>query len=371
MHDVEITVIGAGVVGLAIASRLSQRSSRVLVVEKNSRYGMETSSHNSEVIHAGIYYTPDSLKATLCLEGNKELYSICTQYTISHKRITKLIIATSPHEVPTLENLRINALRNNVVLQFFEAHEVKKLEPHIQSFGALFSPNTGIISAHELMDYFFHTAKNNKTIMQFHCEVVAIEHTASGYKIFINENGTRSFITSKIVINAGGLYSDVIAAMAGINIDEEHYRLNFSRGNYFAVASSRANLISRLVYPAPSNESLGVHAVLDLGGRLKFGPDMEYLDGRVFDYSVDNNRKEMFVHAIKKILPHIAEEDITPDMCGIRPKLQRRGERQKDFVIAHERDKGLEGFVNLIGIESPGLTASPAIARYVENFFFH
>ncbi|MEK7263474.1 MAG: NAD(P)/FAD-dependent oxidoreductase [Bacteroidota bacterium] len=370
MNDFEITVIGAGVVGLAIASQLSQRSSRVLVVEKNSHYGMETSSRNSEVIHAGIYYTPDSLKAKLCVEGNIALYKLCRKHSLTHKRITKLITATSHEELPALETLRINAMQNDVALQFLNANEVQKLEPHIQSCGALFSPTTGIISAHELMSYFFHNAKNNTATMQFQCAVTGIEHYSGGYKILLNENGAHTFITSEKVINAAGLYSDTIAAMAGINIDEEQYRMNFSKGNYFAITSAKRNLISRLVYPAPSNESLGVHAVIDVGGRLKFGPDIEYIDGREFNYTVDKKRKSSFYTAIKKILPHISEDDISAEMCGIRPKLQRRGEPQRDFIIAHEKAKGLDGFVNLIGIESPGLTASPAIAHYVEKILY-
>ncbi|MBS4027382.1 MAG: NAD(P)/FAD-dependent oxidoreductase [Ignavibacteriales bacterium] len=370
MNDVEVTIIGAGVVGLAIASRLSQKSSRVAVLEKNEKYGMETSSRNSEVIHAGIYYPPDSLKAKLCVEGKNELYSICLENNIAHKQITKIIIATSESEIPTLELLYHNGMANGVELQMLDAKETNKLEPDITAVASIFSPSTGIISVHGLMDYFFHSIKNNGATLQHNCEVVGIEKISSGYKIFVKENGNRSSFTSEKIINAAGLFSDRIAGMAGIDIDGAKYRLTYCKGSYFAVTPSKSKLISRLVYPVPLVETLGVHALLDLGGRLKFGPDLEYLSKNTIGYTVDEKKRSDFSKAIQRMIPSITEDDIYPDMSGIRPKLQKMGEPQRDFVIVHEKERGLEGFINLIGIESPGLSSSPAIARYVEKMIF-
>lgn len=367
MPDVEITIIGAGVVGLAIAARLSERRRNVVVLEKNEKYGMETSSRNSEVIHAGIYYTPGSLKARLCVEGRDELYALCRKQNIPHRRITKIITATNETELKRLEAIYENGRKNGVELQMLDREETRRLEPNINTVGSIFSPLTGIISAHELMDYFYHVATTGGVIVQHRCEVVGIEPAADGYRIVINEGEALSSFTTERVINAAGLFADKIAAMVGIDPDAAGYRLHFAKGSYFAVAPSKSKLVSRLVYPPPGGESLGVHAVVDLGGRLKFGPDVEYLADRLLDYHVDESRRHVFGEAIRRILSAITDDDLTPDMAGIRPKLQRKGEPPKDFVIVHEHQRGLPGFINLIGIESPGLTASPAIARYVEQ----
>jgi len=369
MPDVEIAVIGAGVVGLAIASRLSANAAygRVVVLEKNPTYGMETSSRNSEVIHAGIYYTPGSLKARLCVEGRDELYAIARQHNIPHRRITKIITATTQDELPQLEAMFDNGTRNLVPLEVLDAKATLALEPNIRTVGSIYSPLSGVISVHALMDYLYHTALNAGAIVQHRCKVVGIEPKSNAYTLTLNENGRTSAITCEKVINAAGLHADEVAAMVGIDVDAAGYRLSYAKGSYFSVVPSKARLISRLVYPLPSNEGLGIHALVDLGGRLKFGPDLEYLSDRRLDYAVSEAKRKPFADAIRRIVPSIADEDIMPDMSGIRPKLQRKGEKPKDFVIVHERQRGLEGFVNLIGIESPGLTASPAIARYVER----
>ena len=245
-----------------------------------------------------------------------------------------------------------------------------KLEPNIRTEGALFSPQTGVINVHNLMDYFFYTTQSNGGMVQHRCRVIGICKNNNEYEIIYDEAGNKSSILSEIVINAAGLNSDLVAQMIGIDIDKEDLRLNYVKGSYFAVTPSKANLISRLVYPVPSNEGLGVHALMDWGGRLKFGPDIEYLEHRTIDYNVAVNKRHAFAESIRRILPGINDEDITPDMSGIRPKLQKKGEAARDFVIVHEKARGLSGFVNLIGIESPGLTSSPAIARYVEKLLF-
>jgi L-2-hydroxyglutarate oxidase LhgO len=367
MADFDIAVIGAGVVGLAIAARLSEKHPNLVVLERNEKYGMETSSRNSEVIHAGIYYPPGSLRATLCVEGREELYAICRQHNIAHKQVTKLITATNQEELKKLEPLYQNGLKNGVVLRMLDRAETLKLEPNINTVGAIFSPSTGILSAHELMDFFYRLALRNGATVQHRCEVVEMEPLKNGYRIMIEESSLRSTFTSEKVVNAAGLFCDRVAEMIGIDPDRSGYRLVFAKGSYFAVTSSKSRLLSRLVYPVPHDEGLGVHALVDLGGRLKFGPDLEYIQGDHFDYAVDESKRHAFGESIRHILPAVRDEDISPDMSGMRAKLQRPGGPPRDFVIVHERERGYEGFVNLIGIDSPGLTASPAIARYVEK----
>jgi L-2-hydroxyglutarate oxidase LhgO len=370
MPDFEIAVIGGGVVGLAIASRLSSKHPNLVLLEKNEKYGEETSSRNSEVIHGGIYYKPGSLKALLCVEGRERLYSLCKENKITFRQITKLITASTPEEVSKLDAIYENGTKNGVLLQILDAESTHRLEPNIRTYGALFSPTTGILSAHELMDYFYHTTLNNGANVQLRCPVVGVVKKPDGYELQIEDQGQRSSFTTELVINAAGLGSDLVAEMAGIDIDRAGYRMVYAKGSYFVVVPSKAKLVSRLVYPVPSAEGLGVHALMDLGGRLKFGPDVEYLNDRSLRYDVAEGKRNAFAESIRRILPAITDDDISPDMCGIRPKLQRKGEPVRDFVIVHEKERGLEGFVNLIGIESPGLTCSPAIARYVDDLLF-
>jgi len=367
MADFKIVIIGGGVVGLAIAARLSERHKNIVLLEKNTHYGMETSSRNSEVIHAGIYYPTGSLKAKLCVEGMSEIYSVCKANNIPHRRVTKLITASVPEDLPRIEKIFKTGTANGAELKMLSAGDALKLEPNIRSVGAIFSPNTGILSAHGLMDYYFHTAKNNGAVIQERCKVVGIGHRNGEYVLDLVENGAPSRLSAEIVINSAGLNADEIAAMVGIDIDAANYRLVYCKGSYFSVVPAKWAIVTRLVYPAPPMESLGVHALMDIGGRLRFGPDLEYLDHRNPDFTVDDSKRFAFAASIQNIIPSLTEADLVPDMCGIRPKLQRKGEPAKDFVIAHEKERGLQGFINLIGIESPGLTASPAIARYVES----
>ncbi len=367
MPDVAVTVIGGGVVGLAIAAELSQHYSPLFLLERRPHYGTETSSRNSEVIHAGLYYPHGSLKAKLCVEGKNLLYELCEKHDIPYRRITKIITATKHEELPQLEKLFEHGKANGVELEMLTADQVHALEPHIASVGGMLSPTTGIISAHGLMDYFYHAAKSNGAEVQTHCTVVGLQKQNSHFEITIEESGQRSAFTSEIVINAAGLESDTIAALAGIDVNAAGYRLHHCKGSYFAVTGSKSKLITRLVYPIPPKESLGVHALVDLGGRLKFGPDVEYLPERNYNYAVDESKRHTFAESVRRILPAITDEDLTPDMSGIRAKLQGKGEPVRDYIITHEADRGLSGLINLIGIESPGLTASPAIAKHLLN----
>lgn len=367
MSDVAITIVGGGVIGLAIAAELAPRHAPLFVLERNARYGQETSARNSEVIHAGIYYPPNSLKARLCVEGRELLYKLCESHSIPHQRITKVITATRPEEEAELERLYAVATANGAPLQRLTAAAVRALEPHITTVGGLLSPSTGIISAHGLMDYYYHTIRAHGAEVQLRCTVAGLQKEPGGYRVTIQENGQTTSFTSEWVINAAGLEADTIAGLAGIDIAAAGYRIHYCKGSYFALPGSMRSLVNRLVYPVPTKHSLGVHAVLDLGGRLKFGPDVEYLPDRSLSYAVDPAKRAAFAESVRRILPMVRDEDLSPDMSGIRPKTQAKGDPVRDFVILHEKDRGLPGLINLVGMESPGLTASPAIARYVSS----
>ncbi len=367
MADAAVTVIGGGVVGLAVAAELAPGHAPLLCLERNPRYGQETSSRNSEVIHAGLYYPTGSLKATLCVEGNHLLYELCDRNGIPHRRITKVVIAALSREIPELERLHSLGTANGAPLRMVGREEMAELEPDVPAVAGLFSPSTGIISAHGLMDYFAHALRSAGGYLQERCEVVGIERGGDGYRVSIREGGSVSTFTTERIVNAAGLESDSVAAMAGIDVDAAGYRLHWCRGSYFALPGTYSRLMHRLIYPVPSPDSLGVHALLDLGGRLKFGPDVEYLATRSADYTVDPAKRHAFAESVRRILPSVRDDELTPDMSGIRPKLQAQGGPFRDYIIADEGGRGLPGFINLIGIESPGLTASPAIARYVRS----
>ena len=362
IDSLNITVIGAGVVGLCIAEELSAKYKRVLLIEKNDGFGQETSSRNSEVIHAGIYYPHGFLKASLCTEGNRLLYDLCRERNIPHKRIGKLIVAINDEECERLENIKKHAEGNGVSdLTLLGKKQTLTLEQEVSAKAAIYSPSTGIIDSHSLMRSFCINAEKNGAVVALRSKVTAI-HTKDGIYELETNGGEYRFHT-RVIINSAGLYSDSIAAMAGINIELHGYRLKYCKGNYFS--ASPAPRLNHLVYPVPpeNTESLGIHATLDLGNRVKFGPDSQYIDE--IEYSIDEGRRESFYQSIRNYLPGIKPEYLHPDMCGIRPKLQGPGEAYRDFIIRDERDIGYPGLINLIGIESPGLTSCVAIARYV------
>ncbi|PYQ07696.1 MAG: NAD(P)/FAD-dependent oxidoreductase [Acidobacteria bacterium] len=362
--DTEVAIVGAGVVGLAIAARLAPHHS-VVVVERNPRPGMETSSRNSEVIHAGMYYPTASLKARLCVAGNRQLYEICARKGVPHARVTKIITARTPEELPPLEQIHARGAANGVELRMLTAAEVRALEPNVPSAGALFSPNTGIVSAHGLMDHFAHAAREAGAVIQPRAELVELARNDGEWQLTLRSGGEADSVTAERVVNAAGLDADTVAALAGVDVDEAGYRQHYCKGSYFAVSAARSRLVSRLVYPVPGHVSLGVHAVIGLEGRLRFGPDAEYLPDRRQDYAVDEAKRPTFGAAVRQLVPAIQDDDLSPDISGIRAKLQGPGEGFRDFVIADESARGHPGLVNLIGIDSPGLTSSPAIAEHV------
>ena len=366
MPDTGLTIVGAGVVGLAIAARLSPRHTGLVILERRERHGQETSSRNSEVIHAGIYYPAGSWKARLCVEGNRLVREIATRHDVPHRICGKLITATTREELAALERVHELAHGNGVPLERLTAQQVKALEPQVASVGGLLSPNTGLVSAHGLMELFLRLARDAGAILKTRCEVVGLERRSEDWRIEVTSPAGRESFTSERVVNAAGLEADTLAALAGIDVDAAGYRQHWCKGSYFA--TSRRNLVSRLVYPAPDAMGLGVHAILDLGGRLRFGPDVEYLRERRADYRVSEAARPRFGAAVRRLLPEIQDAELAPDTSGIRPKLQGPHDGFRDFVITEESERGRRGLINLIGIDSPGLTASPAIAAQVERW---
>lgn len=363
MDRVKVVVIGAGVVGLAIAYELSKKFSDIVVLEKEKSFGQHISSRNSEVIHAGIYYPKNSLKAKLCVEGNKLLYAFCDENSIPCKKLGKLIVAMDENEELQLAGLLEKSKENGVNdLVWLSASDVKNMEPQISAYKALFSPSTGIIDSHSLMKVLEHKTIGQGGIIAYQSEVTSISQEDDGYKIQINGCDE---IVAEILVNSAGLFSDKIAQMAGIDIDGAGYRLHLCKGEYFAY--SKPSFLKHLVYPVPEQDikGLGIHAVLDLASSLKFGPDANYVD--TIDYKVAPAHRTRFFNAIKNMYPQIKEEELASDQAGIRPKLQGPNDNFRDFVISEETERGLPGFINLIGIESPGLTSCLAIAEYVKQ----
>jgi L-2-hydroxyglutarate oxidase LhgO len=366
--DFEIVIIGAGVVGLAIAAELSKISKNILLVEKFPNFGNGTSSRNSEVIHSGIYYPTNSLKSKLCVEGNRLMYDWCKKYNIPHNKIGKYIVAVSNEDEENLFKIFEQGKINGVnTLKLISTEELKKVEPNINASLAIFSPTTGIIDSHSLMQSFEIQAINNGLEIVYNHKVIGIEKLSSGYQITLEFDENKFTIQTEKVINSAGLYADKIAELVGLDIDTLGYRQFFCRGHYFK--TSKQHIARHLIYPVPEKNwsGIGVHITIDLAGNIKFGPDVMYLTENIEDYTIPMERKPLFYQSIKRYLPLIELEDLQPDQAGIRPKIQKHGEPQKDFIISEENEKGLNGFINLIGIESPGLTSSIAIAKYVKS----
>jgi L-2-hydroxyglutarate oxidase LhgO len=364
----DVTIIGAGVIGLAIAAQVAKANRQVYVLEKNQSFGLETSSRQSGVIHAGIYYPQDSLKAKLCVAGNRILYELCPRYDIGYQRSGKLIVATEDEESEQLEAWLERGRSNGAEgLKLLSRRELKELEPNVEGVAAILSPSSGIIDSHALMQYFVAKAVEGGAQIAYQTRVVGIEKIADGYKVVVEDSGGQSSFITTALINSAGLYSDKIAEMAGIDIDEAGYRLHYGKGDYFSLRKRQDTLVKRLIYPVPPSDiaGVGIHVTFDLEGRLRLGPDIEYVDS--LDYTIDLRQQKLFYDSVRRLLPAITYDDLAPEMAGIRPKLQEPGGEIRDFVIKDEVDRGLPAFIDLIGIESPGLTAAPAIAEYVAD----
>jgi L-2-hydroxyglutarate oxidase LhgO len=364
LAEIDVVIIGAGVIGLATAREIAQGKKEVFVFEKNRTFGLETSSRNSEVIHAGIYYPDDSLKAKLCVEGKSLLYKLCDRHNIAYKKTGKIIVAADENEINWLKELYEQGRKNGVDdLVLLSRTEVKKLEPNIEARAGLLSPSSGIFDTHNLLKFLYSQAKEKGAAFVFGTEVIGIEKAGTKYKVQIKDRDGISAFIAHIVVNCAGLNSDRIAQLAGIDIAKSGYKLHYCKGEYFSLDSKYRNLVSRLIYPVPEQVGHGIHWRQALDGRVLLGPSAFYVEA--IDYAVDETHKQAFYNSAKRFLPLVELEDLAPESAGIRPKLQGPCEGFRDFVIAHEEKAGFPGLINLIGIESPGLTASLAIARYV------
>lgn len=360
MERVDCVVIGAGVVGLAVARRLALAGREVIVLEAAHSIGTGTSSRNSEVIHAGIYYATNSLKARLCVQGNAALYAYCQRHAIPNRRCGKLIVASDAAQVGALQALRSKARANGILdLQSLTAAQVKTMEPDILCVAALLSPSTGIIDSHALMLQLQADAEQAGAVFAFQSAVEAGEITADG--IALRVQGADEALLARSVINCAGLQAQQVAArLVGLPAASIP-PLFYAKGNYFSF-SGRANF-SHLIYPMPEAGGLGIHLTLDLAGRPRFGPDVQWVPA--IDYAVDASRLATFQNHIHRYWPGVDAGTLQPDYVGIRPKLAAQGVPAADFRIDDHTRHGIPGLVNLFGIESPGLTAALAIADHV------
>ena len=359
MERVDCIVVGAGVIGLAVARRLALAGLETLVLERGTAPGTETSSRNSEVIHAGLYYAPGSLKARLCVRGREQLYQYCRDRNVAHRRCGKLVVATTDDEIAILQSYADTARRNGVSdLEWLTPTAVAALEPAVRCTAALWSPSTGIVSSHELMQALLGDLESRRGALACRAEVVGSRLAKDAHVVCVRHDETHSEFTTRLLVNAAGLHAQSLAhrleALDGDTIPP----LYLAKGRYFTL-QGRAPF-NHLVYPVASSAGLGIHVTLDLAGGVRFGPDVEWVSA--IDYSVDESRRETFASAIRRYYPTLDATRLQPGYAGIRAKLAAAGEPAADFCIQGPAAHGWPGLVNLYGIESPGLTAALAIA---------
>jgi L-2-hydroxyglutarate oxidase LhgO len=361
MESVECLIVGAGVVGLAVARALARAGREVIVVENESGIGSGVSSRNSEVIHAGIYYPTGLDKTRLCVAGKAMLYAFAQEFGVPHKRCGKLLVAVNEGEVDKLSALKAQAEANGVTdLVWLSGQEARALEPELNAERALLSPSTGIIDAHAFMLALRGDAEAHGAMIALKTPVVAGRAAERG--LIIETAGSAPLrVFASHVVNAAGLGAQALArSIAGMPADKIP-QLHLAKGNYF-VLSGRSPF-SRLIYPMPTPGGLGVHLTLDLAGEARFGPDVEWVNA--IDYDVDPERAASFTTAIRTYWPDLPDGALKPGYAGMRPKIARPGGSTTDFLLQTEKDHGVAGLINLFGIESPGLTASLAIAEWV------
>jgi L-2-hydroxyglutarate oxidase LhgO len=363
--ETDAVVVGGGVVGLAAAAALARAGRSVALLERHAGLARETSSRNSEVIHAGLHDPPGSLKATLCVAGREALYARCARLGIPHRRLGKLVVASDAREVAALTALHARGLANGAgALRLLEARELTACEPAVRGLAALYSPESGIVDARALCLSYAAEAEAHGALLVAGQEVIAIDARAGRHHVTARAaDGTRASLRSLALVNAAGLAADAVARLAGLDPEARGYRLHPCKGDYFALAPGAPLRLARLVYPLPGGAGLGIHATLDLAGGLRFGPDAEYVDAP--RYEVSPEKAERFASALQRWLPALRAEWLAPAFAGVRPRLAGPGEPFRDFIVQEESAAGRPGLVSLVGIESPGLTAAGAIAERV------
>lgn len=362
MERIDCAVIGAGVIGLAVARELAMRGREVLILEAEGAFGTGISARNSEVIHAGIYYPAGSLKARLCVAGRALLYAYCTERGIDHRRCGKLIVAGGDDQCAQLDGIAARARANGVDdLQWLNGAQARMLEPALTCRAALLSPSTGIIDSHGLMLSLLGDAERAGAVLALQSRVLGGRVCAEGIRLDVASDGGEMSLLARGVVNCAGLGAQHLArALTGLPAHSVP-PLHYAKGNYYALAGRAP--FSRLIYPVPEAAGLGVHLTLDLGGQARFGPDVEWI--AEIDYSVDPARADAFYAEVRRYWPALPDGALQPAYAGIRPKPHAPGEAARDFIVSGPADHGVAGLVNLYGIESPGLTASLALADHV------
>jgi L-2-hydroxyglutarate oxidase LhgO len=369
LEDVHTLIIGAGAVGLACAAVLARRGEPVAVLERNRRPGQETSARNSGVIHAGLYYPTGSLKARLCVAGRERLYARCARAGVPHRRCGKIVVATDDAEAARLEAIARQAQVNGADVALIDGAEVARRVPAVRAVAGLWSPSTGIVDAHALIDSYRREAEGHGAMLVLDHAVTGLTRRPDGWHVISRTaGGATAEIRAAWLVNSAGLDASRIAELAGLDVDALGLRQKPCKGDYFTLAASYTGLAEHLVYPVPVHAGLGVHITFDLAGRLMAGPDTEYVDEPRYD--VDPAKAAAFGAALRRYLPQIRDDELAPGYAGVRPKLQGPGEPVRDFVIEEAGRHGAPHLVNLIGIESPGLTASEAIAERVDQIIW-
>jgi len=367
MEQIDVAVIGAGVVGLAVGRALAQRGLETIVLERANAIGTGVSSRNSEVIHAGLYYPAGSLKARLCVRGKALLYAYCAQMGVAHQRCGKLVVATEESQLPGLQQVLAKGQTNSVDdLLYLSPAEALMLEPALRCVGALLCPSTGIIDSHGLMLALQSDLERAGGMLALCSPVEAIVTGAQGHRLQVGGDEPME-LQARYVINAAGLYAPQLAGRTQGLAPVHQPRAYFSKGNYFALAGRAP--FSRLIYPVPQDAWLGVHLTLDLGGQARFGPDAQWLpevsEPEQIDYTVDPRRADGFYADVRRYWPGLADGALQPAYSGVRPKLHGPEQSAPDFRIDGPAEHGVPGLVNLLGIESPGLTCCLALADEV------
>ena len=371
--DYEIVIIGAGVCGLATARALSEKGFHsILIIEKEENFGQGISSRNSEVIHSGIYYPKNTLKSKYCIQGRDLLYTYCAENDIFYNRCGKLIVANESQETSLLKLFELGLSKGLTELKILSRKEINQIEPKIKGSLGLKIESTGIINAHDLMNSFYQKSLSSNHDYLFKTKVLGCEITQNGYKIAIQSPAAEiENVSCDWVINSGGLNSDLISNM--IIPKKKTPSFIFSKGTYFSLSSRWRNQFSHLIYPMPDKDhrSLGIHLSFDQIGNVKLGPDAHFLQERIENYTIDDSLINDFFQAASRYIVDLKIEDLSLNFSGIRPKINSKNHTFQDFYISHEIEKGFPGWINMIGIDSPGLTSSIAIgedvAKMIQN----
>jgi L-2-hydroxyglutarate oxidase LhgO len=366
--DADVVVVGAGAVGLACAAELSRAGLSVVVAERHASPGQETSSRNSQVLHAGIYYPAGSRKADLCVRGNRSLSAFCEAHGVPFRRIGKWLLAVGPDEEKRLNDEVVRGGRTGSTSSGCRSPDSGRRSARPRRGGrplAVDGISTSTASSA------LRVCRKRGASFAFRHELRRAARVPGGYELaFADPSGGEARLTASFVVNAAGLDADTVAALPGLDVDAAGYRLTWTKGSYFRIRGGRRHLAGRLLYPVVPvgyGSVLGIHLTIDLDGELKLGPDVEVLTGRRQDYAVDESRRDTFLEAARRYLPSLEPDDLSPDQSGIRARLQAIGAPFRDFVLAEESERGLPGWVNLVGIESPGLTSCLEIAREVRS----